>query len=87
MYLLEERKDHRGGSEPEGNIVGQRIQLLAHRIGDTKHPCQHAVEEVESSSNKDEPERSFVIPLKSHYRCDTTGEQIATGNGVRDVSN
>ena len=61
MEGTEVTEDDGGGGEAEGDIVGQRVELLANGGGDMEQTGHHTVEEVEDSPNDDKQQCHSII--------------------------
>ena len=63
-------EDDGGGGEAEGDIVGQRVELLSDGRGNVEQTGHHTVEEVEDSPYDDEQQRQIINPHEGEISGD-----------------
>ena len=77
---------HRCRGSTKGHDIGQRVQLLADRTGNMEQACCKAVEKIKYCSEHDEAHGVVERLVAGGPHCQTSAEQIATGQGVGNVT-
>ena len=83
--LLQQREDHCGGGEAEGDVVGERVEFLADGRGDLEQAGGEAVEDVEDGAEHYEEECPQKFVLEGCKCGSATRKQVAAGDGVGDM--
>ena len=82
VHHLKMCKDDGGRCHAEGDIVGQRVELLTNGRRHVQEARAHAIEEVERGTQDDKHQRHAHIALKGKARGDATRNEVARSKGV-----
>ena len=78
-------KEHGRGSQSEGDVVRQRVELLADRRTDMEQAGRHAVEEIEDGSYDHPRQGPFEVVAEGKIGSDATRDEVAAGDAVGDM--
>ena len=84
--LAQPAEDHRCRGEAEGDDIGQGVQFLADGRTDLQGTGREAVKEVEHCAGNDKHEGKQVHALECIHGSNTTREEIAAGDSVRNMA-